>query len=121
MPETGPEIGAGVSATVAATHLEACAAELAVTGVGTVADLAEVLRRLTASQRHLAAALTHLAGLVRDGDAEGLATAPAPDLEALTEVLHAAATASGCAADALAESAPVLRTLVRTDDENTHL
>lgn len=119
-PTASPEHAAPVlPATVAAAHLTACAAELAghtaagragaAPQVGDLADLTAVVDQLVAGQRYIAAALARLAGHVTDRHHEGaLAMVDAPDVVALTEVLAAAATATGHAAGALAQSRPVL-------------
>ncbi|GAB3501439.1 hypothetical protein GCM10027521_55150 [Amycolatopsis cihanbeyliensis] len=119
-----PETASALPATVVAAHLEACAAELAAgtagrrpgPSVGSVADLAEVLRLLVAGQRHLSGALEHLAERVRDGD-----DSRPPEQDALAAVLRAAAEAAGYSADALAEGETPLGRLLRTDDEDTRL
>jgi hypothetical protein len=110
-------------ATVAASHLTAAAAELAGdtpagrAGAGpAVADLAEltaVVDQLVAGQRYVAAALARLATHVTDRHRDGaLAAVDSPDVAALTEVLAAAATATGHAAGALAQTRPVLDIVV---------
>jgi hypothetical protein len=81
-------------ATVLTSHLESCAAELAV-DPGPPDDLAQVVSQLVAGQRHIAVTLERLAG--------HLDVVPAADRVALAEVLRAAARATGHAADALAE------------------
>jgi hypothetical protein len=97
-------------ATVAAAHLTASAAELAGNAaVGDLADLTAVLDQLVTGQRHIAAALARLADHIADRHRDGaLATVDTPEITALTEVLAAAATATGHAAGALAQSRPVL-------------
>jgi hypothetical protein len=100
-------------ATVAAAHLSACAAELAGdtgrSGISDLADLTAVVDQLVAGQRHIAAALARLSGHIGDRHRDGaLAAVDSPDIAALTEVLTAAATATGHAAGALAQSRPVL-------------
>jgi citrate lyase gamma subunit len=82
-------------ATVLASHLEFCAAELAADPAAPD-DLAQVVGQLVAGQRHIAATLARLA--VR------LDSVPVADRAALAEVLRASARATGHAADALAES-----------------
>ncbi|HEX5405606.1 MAG TPA: hypothetical protein VFX16_25300 [Pseudonocardiaceae bacterium] len=104
-------------ATVAAAHLTACANELAGdtgrSGIGDLADLTAVVDQLVAGQRHIAAALARLATHVGDRHRDGaLAAVDSPDIAALTEVLNAAATATGHAAGALAQSRPVLDIVV---------
>jgi hypothetical protein len=80
-----------------------------------VHDLAEVIRRLIAGQRHISAALGQVAGYLRDQrDTGPLGVVPSEDLAALTEVLRAAASATGYSADALAETAPLLDVLVES-------
>ncbi len=81
-------------ATVLTVHLESCAADLAADSAPPD-DLAQVVGRLVSGQRHIAVALDRLAGRL-----DGAAVA---DRAALAEVLHAAARATGHAADALAE------------------
>ncbi|HEX3788816.1 MAG TPA: hypothetical protein VHW44_13205 [Pseudonocardiaceae bacterium] len=107
--------------TVAAAHLAACAAELAAsTGptqvaecVGSVAELDELIDRLVAGQQHVSATLDQLADHLLRTSIDAPESA---QLTALAEVLHAAATATGHAAGALAASGPVLD-LVRENDE----
>jgi hypothetical protein len=119
-PTTSPEHDLpALPATVAAAHLTACAAELAgdiVAGRGgaasSVADLAEltaVVDQLVDGQRYVAAALARLATHITDRHRDGaLAVVEPSEIAALTEVLAAAATASGHAAGALAQGRPVL-------------
>jgi hypothetical protein len=97
-------------ATVAATHLTASAAELAKdAAVGDLADLTAVIDQLVAGQQHIATALAKLADHIADRHRDGALTAvDAPEITALTEVLAAAADATGHAAGALAQSGPVL-------------
>ena len=112
--------------TVAAAHLAACAAGLVEdTAAGRIdgcvrdfAELAELVDRLVAGQRHLAIALTQVADRLpdRSPDVVPRDAARSAQLAALAEVLRAAATATGYAADALAESGPVIE-LVRDDDD----
>ena len=104
---------------VVASHLRASAAGLAdgtVAGradacVGTPGELAAIIDGLVAGQRHIAAALDNLAGYVRDHRLDG----------ALTEVLRAAAEASGYSADALAESRPLLQVVLDVTGPETRL
>jgi hypothetical protein len=100
-------------ATVVSAHLRACAAELAAgPSVSELDDLTTLLEDLVAGQRQIADALTHLAGQMgrrRTG----------PDLTALAEVLGAAASATGHAADALAESRPVLDIVNHQEPRNS--
>jgi hypothetical protein len=101
-------------ATVASAHLSACAAELAgnsVSGrvgpyVPDLADLTTVVEDLVAGQQRIAMALAQLADHLTSRGRR--AQVESPDLAALAEVLAAAATATGHAASALAESRPVL-------------
>lgn len=95
-------------ATVVASHLEVCAAELAA-GPVPLGELAEVLDHLVTGQRHLSLALASLA--------DRLDTATAAEAASLSEVLRAAASASGHAADALAASEHLVETIV----DDTHL
>ena len=106
-------------ATVAATHLSAAAAELAgdtaagragaAPAVADVAELTAVVDQLVAGQRYVAAALDRLATHVTDRHRDGaLDAVDTPDIAALAEVLATAATATGHAAGALAQSRPVL-------------
>jgi hypothetical protein len=100
-------------ATVASAHLSTCAAELAAGRDGPritdLADLMAVVEDLVAGQQHVAIALARLADHLADRRRRGgLAQVGSPDLAALAEVLGAAATATGHAAGALAESRPVL-------------
>jgi hypothetical protein len=81
-------------ATVLTSHLESCAAELAV-DPEPPDDLEQVIGQLVSGQRHIAATLERLASRL-DG-------APVADRAALAEVLRAASRATGHAADALAE------------------
>lgn len=91
---------------VVASHLEASAAGLAdgTTAprvgacVGTAGELAAIVEHLVAGQRHIAAALGQLADYVRGRRVDG----------ALSEVLSAAAEASGHSAEALTEARPLL-------------
>lgn len=95
--------------TVAAAHLAACAAGLAadtapdrIAGcVGDLGELAEMTEHLVNGQRQLAHTLDQLARHL--GQRPG-----SPQLAALVEVLRAAGEATGHAADALAESGPVI-------------
>ena len=99
--------------TVAAAHLAACAAGLATDTapdrvsacVGSLAELAELAEHLVTGQRQLARTLDQLAEHLRERPRS-------MQLMALVEVLRAAGQATGHAADALAESGPVIN-LVR--------
>jgi hypothetical protein len=125
-PTASPEHAMPVlPATVAAAHLTACAGELAgdtVAGragagpaVGDLADVTAVVDQLVAGQRYIAAALARLAGHITERHRDGsLAMVESADVGALTEVLAAAATATGHAAGALAQSRPVLDIVLAT-------
>jgi hypothetical protein len=113
-PATSPERAPSMlPATVASAHLSTCAAELAAgrdgPQVSDVADLMAMVEDLVAGQQHIALALARLADHLADRRRQGaLARVWSPDLVALSEVLGAAAAATGHAAGALAESRPVL-------------
>ncbi len=107
-------------ATVVTAHLKACATELAV-GHGApyvpdLADLTAVVEDLVAGQQQIAIALAHLADQLTNRRQR-----TAPDMAALGEVLAAAATATGHAADALAESRPVLDIVLTSAGPDTQL
>lgn len=113
--------------TVAASHLAAAATGLAegtASGragacVGTVTELAELADQLVTGQRQVSVALGQLARHLH-GMAAGPArarTAERTQLTALAEVLYAAATATGHAAAALAESRPVFDLVRDNEDE----
>ena len=110
-------------ATVAAAHLSASAAELARNAaVGDLADLTAVLSQLVTGQQHIAAALARLADRVDPGHRDGALAAVDPlDVTALTEVLTAAAAATGHAADALEQSRPVLDIVLATAGPDARL
>jgi hypothetical protein len=114
-------------ATVVASHLEVCAAELAVGAeadapLGSAQEFAEVVEHLLAGQRSISRALAGLAGRVCAGQANGaLATVPALELDVLTEVLQAAANAVGYSADAIAESGPAIESMCESTAQNTRL
>lgn len=108
--------------TVAASHLRACAEALAQAPGTELGELADVVGNVVGGQRHLAEALEGLARRVRAGGAEpALAAVPTADLAALAEVLHAAATAFGCSADALTESEHLVETIAETAGSHTRL
>jgi hypothetical protein len=111
-------------ATVASAHLSACAAELAgnaVAGpyVSDLADLTTVVEDLVAGQQQIAMALAQLADHLTSRGRR--AQVESPDLAALAEVLAAAATATGHAASALAESRPVLDIVMTSAGPDTQL
>lgn len=127
MPELGMSVLPG---TVVAAHLESCATGLADSTtleragacVGTAGELAEVIGHLVAGQHYISATLAQLADYVRDRRITGaMDAAPAEDLIALTEVLRAAAQAAGYSAEALAESRPIVATVVDCTGEGTRL
>jgi ABC-type transporter Mla subunit MlaD len=107
-------------ATVVAAHLKACATELAVgrgaPNVPDLADLTAVVEDLVAGQQQIALALAHLADQIT-----ARRQRTGPDMSALAEVLGAAATATGHAADALAESRPVLDIVLASAGPETQL
>jgi hypothetical protein len=102
-----------------ASHLEASAAGLAEGTVprrvgecvSTAGELAAIIEHLLAGQRHLSATLAQLAGYVRNRGLDG----------ALTEVLTAAAEASGYTAEALAQSGPMVQAVVDATGADTRL
>lgn len=114
-------------ATVVASHLEACAAELAAGAeadapLGTAEEFAEVVQHLLAGQRSLSRALAALAGRVWTAhEAGALPEVPPIELEVLTEVLHAAGNAVGYSADAIAESGPAIECMCESTARNTRL
>jgi hypothetical protein len=85
---------AALPATVVTAHLAACAETLAGAELP-VADMAEAVDDIVAGQQHIAAALRTLAHRLARGPVT-------EERAALVEVLHAAAAASGHAAEALA-------------------
>jgi len=99
-------------ATVAAAHLEACAAELAGASVAGLDDVAAIVPVLARAQRQLAVALGKIA-LYTDGGASsgGRGVDLSAEVTPLTEVLSAAADAADATADALEESLPLLEDL----------
>ncbi|GAA4530851.1 hypothetical protein [Amycolatopsis samaneae] len=111
--------------TVVAGHLRGCAEELAESlragGVtATAAELAEVVAQLVAGQRALAGALAGLGDRLGE-NADALVAAPPVDVEVVTEVLHAAATAVGCSADALGEAVPSFECVSESVGPDTRL
>jgi hypothetical protein len=114
-------------ATVASAHLSACAAELAGNSVAgrvgpyvpDLADLTTVVEDLVAGQQQIAMALAQLADHLTSRRRR--AQVESPDLAALAEVLTAAATATGHAASALAESRPVLDIVMTSAGPDTQL
>ncbi|EHR49634.1 hypothetical protein SacmaDRAFT_1355 [Saccharomonospora marina XMU15] len=109
-------------ASVAASHLRACAEALAAPAGIELAELAAVIGHVVSGQRHLAETLDALARRARAGCADpALAAVPTADLAALAEVLQAAATAFGCSAQALTESEPLVETIAETAGGHTRL
>ncbi|MFL6145350.1 MAG: hypothetical protein ACJ72N_26260 [Labedaea sp.] len=116
MPELGMSVLPG---SVAAAHVHASAAGLADgtvgrradLSVGTAGELAEIIDNLVEGQRQISATLSQLAGYVRGRGLE----------HALAEVLAASARASGFAADALAESRPLLQVVLDVTGADTRL
>ena len=102
---------------VVASHLQASAASLADGTVarradlcvGTAGELAAIVEHLVAGQRHISATLGQLADYVRDRGLD----------RALAEVLEASALAAGYAADALAESGPLVHSVQDAFGEDT--
>jgi hypothetical protein len=110
--------------TVVAAHFRTCAEELAGSlraggQVATTAELAEVVAQLVAGQQALARALGGLAERVET--AESLAAAPPVDVEVVTEVLHAAAEAVGCSAEALEQARPSFECVSESAGPDTRL
>lgn len=110
--------------TVVAAHLRTCAEELAGSlqpggSPATAGELAEVVEQLVAGQQALASALAGLA--VRVDAADSLAAAPPVDLEVVTEVLRAAATAVACSAEALDEARPSFECVSESAGPDTRL
>lgn len=116
MPELEMSVLPG---SVVAAHLEASAAGLADgtraarvdACVGTAGELASIIGNLVDGQRHIATALGQLADYVRARRVDA----------ALTEVLGAAAEASGYSADALAEGLPLLQVVLDVTGAETRL
>jgi hypothetical protein len=116
MPELGMSVLPG---SVMTAHLRAAAAglaegtvgERAELSVGTAGELTAIIDNLVEGQRHIAASLSRLAAYTRDRGLD----------EALPEVFRASALASGFAADALAESRPLLRVVLDVTGEDTPL
>lgn len=116
MPELGMSVLPG---SVMAAHLETSAAGLAEGTVprrvgecvGTAGELAAVVERLLAGQRHISATLAQLAGYVRNRGLDG----------SLTEVLTAAAEASGYTAQALEQTGPMVRAVLDATGPDTRL
>lgn len=118
MPELEPSV---LPVTVAASHLRACAAELEKAGAAGLGEVTAVIEDVVATQRHLSVALAGLAGRIEDVRDTTLAAVPSPELIALTEVLHAAASAVGYSADALTQSEPLARFLADFAGTDTRL
>ncbi|HVV13740.1 hypothetical protein [Amycolatopsis sp.] len=118
MPELEPTV---LPITVAASHLRACAAELDGAQGTELGDLTAVIGDLVAGQRMLSSALNRLAEQVDAGQEGVLAAAPPSQVQAMAQVLHAAAGAFGYSADALCESEPLARVLAEFGGPNTRL
>ncbi|KAA9151423.1 hypothetical protein FPZ12_038960 [Amycolatopsis acidicola] len=118
MPELEPTV---LPLTVAASHLRACAAELDGAEGTELGDLAAVIGDLVAGQRLLSSALSKLADRVDAGGEGVLAAAPPSQVQAMTQVLHAASGAFGYSADALCESEPLAKILAESGGPNTRL
>ena len=103
-------------ATVAAAHLESCAAELAGTEFAGLDDVTAIVPVLVRAQRQLAVALGNLARHTDGGRPGGARdVGGSAELAALTEVLRAASDAAGATANALGESLPLLENLADGD------
>jgi hypothetical protein len=104
-------------ATVAATHLEACAAELAgEAAIGGLDDVLAIVPVLARAQRRLAVALGNLATHTDGGRPTGARdVGDSAALAALGEVLRAASDAADATADALGEALPLLESLADGD------
>lgn len=107
-------------ATMYSGHLAHCAAGLAadpVASVGTLHDLAVVVRDLVDTQRLLSTVLAGLGEhLVDTAD-----PAVAPDLAALADILFAAGQAASHTADALAEGTSIAADAAGGSGSNTRL
>lgn len=114
-------------ATVVASHLKTCAAELAASAeaghsLGNAEDFAEIAGHLLAGQQAIARVLTGMAGRIRVGANNGtLAAVPTLEVEVLGEILQAAGKAVGYSAEALAESGPSFESLVESSSADTRL
>ena len=103
-------------ATVAAAHLESCAAELAGMAFAGLDDVTAIVPVLARAQRQLAVALGNLARHTDGGRPGGARdVGDSAELAALTEVLRAASDAAGATANALGESLPLLENLADGD------
>ena len=103
-------------ATVAAAHLESCAAELAGVTFAGLDDVTAIVPVLARAQRQLAVALGNLARHTDGGRPGGARdVGGSAELAALTEVLRAASDAAGATANALGESLPLLENLADGD------
>src|SRR5436305_13072901 len=115
MPELGMTVLPG---SVVAAHLHSSAAGLADgtiparvrSCVETPGELAEIVERLVAGQQQISVALGHLAQYVRLLDAGALA-----------EAFRASPGASGYAAEALAESRPLVQGILDVTGADTRL
>ncbi|GAA3433835.1 hypothetical protein ACFFS4_22810 [Kutzneria kofuensis] len=103
-------------ATVAAAHLESCAAELAGARLAGLDDVSAIVPVLTRAQRQLAVALGNLARHTDGGRPRGARDAgDSAESAALAEVLRAASDAAHATANALGESLPLLENLADGD------
>lgn len=120
--ENGAESTAPISilpGTVVAAHLASCASELAYGArVSTIGELADVLDHLIVTQQAVSDTLGKLAARLAGSP---VSAAPSAALVALTDVLRAAATGTGYAADALSESKPLMGSVAKSLGERTHL
>ncbi|GAA3835430.1 MULTISPECIES: hypothetical protein [Amycolatopsis] len=107
--------------TVAAAHLEACAAELDRAPETDLGEIVAVLKHLVAGQRHLSGALTGLAERLGEARFGALAAMPSAEMAALVEILQAAGAAFGYSADALGESEPLAAFIAANAGESTRL
>ncbi|PWV85576.1 hypothetical protein SAMN05421630_102387 [Prauserella marina] len=108
--------------TVTASHLRACAEELANARNVDAADLGALLDAVVATAKGLTGTLSGLADKVGQGFEHGaLSAAPSAETTALVDVLRAASTAFGCSADALAEAGPLARSVVESAGPDTRL
>ncbi|GAB3563777.1 hypothetical protein GCM10027445_06490 [Amycolatopsis endophytica] len=107
--------------TVAAAHLEACAAELDRAPETDLGEIVTVLKHLVGAQRHLSGTLTGLAERMGEARYGALAALPSAEMAALVEILQAAGAAFGYSADALGESEPLAAYVAANAGENTRL
>lgn len=118
-------------ATVAATHLAASAVSLVDatdpkrSGIDDLGELADILDRLLAAQRHVTDALGNIATRVDARLAYALTDRPGNDVNedvtALVEVLLAASAAAEHTAGALGHATPIVTALVESTGRDTRL